>query len=168
MRILYPHEPEEKAAALQEAAFKPALFNELREKWPDRAPSDEALRSYLTRNGFSQGALDQVIQFYRETLDIASASEPADNDGRHAPIIKDASMETAPAIAPVVPAPVPTPPPLAGRPFTVSFDGSTLTGTLAIRSVRDIDRLIKVLQAQKAALEAMIDDDDAIDDDDLI
>lgn len=47
-----------------------------------------------------------------------------------------------------------------GKPFTVAFDGTVLTGSMAIRSVRDIDRLMKVLNAQKAAFLAMQDDDD--------
>lgn len=43
--------------------------------------------------------------------------------------------------------------------FNVTFDGVVITGTMALRSVKDIDRLVKVLNAQKAALEAMQDDD---------
>ena len=49
------------------------------------------------------------------------------------------------------------------KPFTVAFDGAVLTGSIAIRSVREIDRLMKVLQAQKAAFEAMQDDEEAIE-----
>ena len=48
----------------------------------------------------------------------------------------------------------------APRPFNVAFDGIVVTGTMALRSVRDIDRLVKVLNAQKAALVAMQDDED--------
>ena len=51
------------------------------------------------------------------------------------------------------------PPSLGGKPFAISFDGSMLTGTIAIRTVRDIDRLMRVLEAQKAAFEAMQEDD---------
>jgi hypothetical protein len=52
------------------------------------------------------------------------------------------------------------PAPLAsGRPFNVAFDGDVLTGTIAVRTVRDLERLIKVLNAQKAAMEAMQEDD---------
>lgn len=65
-----------------------------------------------------------------------------------------ASPSTASASAQ---SPAPTLPP--GKPFTVAFDGALLTGTIAIRSVRDIDRLMRVLQAQKAAFEAMADDE---------
>lgn len=54
------------------------------------------------------------------------------------------TMETLPADT-RTPAPGPT--------FQISFDGVTLTGTIALRSIRDINRLIGVLNAQKAAME---------------
>src|SRR3954451_13518249 len=78
-------------------------------------------------------------------------------------------------------APVPTAPPASalvgqqsvlalprGKPFTVAFDGSVLTGMMALQSVRDIERLMKVLQAQKAAFEAMQDEEDDPRDPDLM
>ena len=67
-----------------------------------------------------------------------------------------------PEQAPPPPMPQATalPPALPGRPFTIAFDGMVLSGTIAIRSSRDIDRLMKVLAAQKGAFEAMEDDDE--------
>jgi hypothetical protein len=164
MRILYPHSEEEKKAALEEAAFKPALFSEIHEKWPDRAPSDESLRSFLVRKGFSQGALDQVIQFYRETIEVASSTRSLhDSPSIYATReVHTPSMEVTPKPAREVPPPVP----LSTKPFTVVFDGTVLTGTMALRTVRDIDRLIKVLTAQKAAIVAMQDDDSSPNPDD--
>jgi single-stranded DNA-binding protein len=163
MRILYPHNPEEKQAALLEAAFKPSLFAELQEKWPERPPSDESLRSYLVRRGFSQTALEQVIQIYRETIDIAGPKSQVQDGGRSAAEAKEAQMGHAHSTGGGRDSPPPAQPVPNGKPFTVAFDGTVLTGSLAIRSVRDIDRLMKVLQAQKAAFEAMQDDwdDDA-------
>lgn len=171
MRILYPHNEEEKRAALEEAAFKPALFSEIHEKWPDRAPSDESLRSFLVRKGFSQGALDQVIQFYRETLEIASPPKVG-QDSPPTPAVKEAPVETAhsqhiPAHRHSPAAPPMPPNPVNQKAFTLAFDGTLLTGTLALRTTRDIERLIKVLEAQKAAITAMEDDDDDPRDRDL-
>lgn len=163
MRILHPENAEEKRAAVEAAAFKPAIFSEIREKWPDRPPGDESLRSFLARKGFTEGALEQVIQFYREIIDMAAPGVLAQDSP---PVPKEAPLTQA-AVTPQPPAPpvaepvVITPPPAQlGKPFTVAFDGATLTGTIAIRSVRDIDRLMKVLQAQKAAFEAMEDEDE--------
>jgi hypothetical protein len=161
MKILYPHDPQEKQDALQEAAYRPALFAKLREKWPYRPPSDESLRSYLVREGFSSAAVDQVIQFYRETLDIAGV-RPQEHDSALAQNKEPPVSNLAQAVpSPTTAAPMPTPPP--GKPFTVAFDGSVLTGVMAIKSVRDIDRLVKVLEAQKAAFQAMEDEWDAVE-----
>jgi hypothetical protein len=64
----------------------------------------------------------------------------------------------SPIQQPVVPTITNQPVDLGGKPFVIGFDGSTLSGQLAIRSVRDIERLIRVLQAQKVAFEAMEED----------
>jgi len=77
--ILFPHESDEKLSALAKAANKPALFAEIDEKWPDRPPTDENLRSYLMRRGFSQGALNNVITCYRETRELVTG-ESVDYD----------------------------------------------------------------------------------------
>ncbi|WP_375463736.1 hypothetical protein [uncultured Methylobacterium sp.] len=162
MRLIYPHDATERQAAVEDAAFRPALFLEIKEKWPDRPPSDESLRPYLVRKGFSEGALDQVIRFYRDTIDMVQAGaqvQAPSSDGR----AKEAPMQSG---SPAAPSPVAAPAisgaPLNGKAFSIAFDGAVLTGALALKSVRDIDRLMKVLRAQKAAFEAMEDDEDDV------
>lgn len=160
MRILHPDNAEEKREAWEQAAFKPVIFSEIREKWPDRPPGDESLRSFLARKGFTEGALEQVIQFYHEIIDMAAPSKPA-HDSPPVADSKEAPMPNSPAAAEsAVDAALHSSLLSSGKPFTVAFDGATLTGSIAIRSVRDIDRLMKVLQAQKAAFEAMLGDED--------
>ncbi len=80
MRILHPHNPQEKASAIREAAVSPALFAELMEKFPGQMPNDDLLRNYLIRNGFAESALGNVISAYRETSDMVSR-EGASYDG---------------------------------------------------------------------------------------
>lgn len=70
--ILFPNTADEKEDGLWEAANKPALFYEINVKWPEHPPSDENLRSYLMRRGFSQGALDNAIACYRETMALVT------------------------------------------------------------------------------------------------
>ncbi len=161
MTILFPHDETEKQEALEKAAFRPALFAKLRERWPDHPPSDDSLRAYLKREGFSSGAVDQVIQFYRETLEIASSQGARHDSQERQQREPDLAMTSAPANHQMQP-PLPLPS-KSGRPFTIGFDGDVLTGTIAIRSVRDIDRLVKVLEAQKVAIEAMQEDSDSGD-----
>jgi hypothetical protein len=70
MRILHPHSPDERAAALREAATSPSLFAELMERFPGQMPSEDLLRNYLVRNGFAEAALSPVISAYRETSEM--------------------------------------------------------------------------------------------------
>lgn len=175
VRIMFAETTEEKRAALEEAAFKPAVFSEIREKWPDRPPSDESLRSFLLRKGFTEGAADQVIQFYREIIDMALLKAPVQNlplssESQEATLQTAPATSASPAATSVLPvaAAAPSLPPPSGKPFTIAFDGLVLTGSIAIRSVRDIDRLMKVLQAQKAAFEAMQDDSDNVEPNDAV
>jgi hypothetical protein len=75
-RILVPHDENEKAAAIVEAATKPPLFVELNERWPDDPPSDPSLTSYLLRRGFADSAIEGVMRSYRETLGLVRESAP--------------------------------------------------------------------------------------------
>jgi hypothetical protein len=70
--ILYPPSPADKATAIKEAAFKPALFTEIDKEWEGHRPSDENLRSYLVRRNFAVDAIDRVIKSYRETMDLVT------------------------------------------------------------------------------------------------
>lgn len=162
VRILYPESEEDRRAALSDAATRPVLFREIKEKWPDRPPSDENLRSFLVRKGFGQGALDSVIRFYRETIDIVGGGK--EGYGEALPSSERPMAYAEPAAQPSkTPLPSSSPSPSAaslpeGRPFSVAFDGSLLSGVIAIRSAKEIDKLIRVLTAQKAAFEAMEDE----------
>jgi hypothetical protein len=71
LRILHPHNEEEKRAAIREAALEPPLFAELAEKFPGRMPTDDLLRNYLIRNGFAPAAVTSVVLAYRETSQFA-------------------------------------------------------------------------------------------------
>jgi len=158
LRILFPHDNEEKVSAMREAALRPSLFSEIKEKWPDRAPSEESLRSHLVRNGFSQGALDQVIQVYRETVESINlwqqeGVEAYQND-IPSPVAQSEQKLPIPSVSAALESKV------SDKPFSLSFDGTVLEGVIALKTVKDIDRLIKVLHAQRAAMIAMQDDDE--------
>jgi hypothetical protein len=66
-RILHPHKPAERAAALREAAYSPELFAEFKLNWPDGFVSENALRTWLMRNGFSSVSIHPIIRSYLET-----------------------------------------------------------------------------------------------------
>lgn len=70
--ILHPHTPDEKAQAIRDAARAPALFSELLEHFKGDLPSDDNLRAYLVRRGFSQTSLPGVIQAFRDTMELVT------------------------------------------------------------------------------------------------
>lgn len=108
MCIIAPHSPEEKAEALREAASAPPLFNELREKFPGRMPSEEVLRNYLVRKGFAPAALSAVISAYKETSEMVERDGGAYDSG-HSQSQEDPEMQAAP----VQPTPLRAAPPAA-------------------------------------------------------
>lgn len=64
LRILHPHDDEERRVALNQAGFNPELFQELRSRYPDRPPTAGTLESYLTRTGFAGAALAPAVKAY--------------------------------------------------------------------------------------------------------
>jgi hypothetical protein len=105
MRILHPHSPEEKAAAIKDAAMEPALFAELAERFPGVFPSDEILRNFLIRGGFAPAAVSSVILAYRDTVELAEREGGGYGGSRNLPAIReiDESMN-APTSQPFSPA----------------------------------------------------------------
>ena len=84
--LVEPKESLERKKAIMQAAFMPALFSELRKQYGDALPSDENMRSYLLRNGFSPTSVDSPIRAYRETIglvnDISSGyNDPLEDEG---------------------------------------------------------------------------------------
>jgi hypothetical protein len=72
MKIIAPHSPSEKAEALNAAARDPALFTELIEYFKGDVPNDDLMRAYLIRRGFAPAAIPQVIQAFRETMELVT------------------------------------------------------------------------------------------------
>lgn len=156
LAILHPNRPDEKALALREAAFAPTLFGELASQFPGGQVSDDNLRSYLMRRDFSTSALSGVISAFRETMQMVSSSEektpatlalPAPTGGAPAPARQlSTTMHTAsvPSTPPAPPAPT--------SPWVVSTDGRVLTVSAQLDNVKAVDKLIRVLEANKLLL----------------
>ncbi len=70
--ILHRKGDPEYDAALRAAAFKPILFRELREQYPNGLPSEHSLRAVLIKRGFSPRATDTAIRAYRDTISLVS------------------------------------------------------------------------------------------------
>ncbi|MCT8161258.1 hypothetical protein [Pseudoruegeria sp. SHC-113] len=79
--IIEPVDNESRDKAIQIAAFSPALFHSLRERFPDRAPSPENLRGHLIREGFTKSAVPSVIEAYLATCEYVEKTEELESHG---------------------------------------------------------------------------------------
>lgn len=66
--IMHPDKPSDRARALVRAAFAPPLFRDLKDRFPDDRFSEDALRSYLMRQGFLDRAIGPVNSAYSDTV----------------------------------------------------------------------------------------------------
>jgi hypothetical protein len=116
--ILHPENESTKKAALYSAAFQPALFSELRMKFPDGAASENAIRSYLMRQGFSDVAVDPAISSFVETCRFTQQEGAYESQSPHrSPVIEsdseeidDGALQMTPHSRPSEPAPQPRQP----------------------------------------------------------
>lgn len=153
LAILHPHNEAEKAEAIKSAALEPALFSDLLEHFKGGPPSDENLRAFLVRRGFAQSALAGVIQAFRETMAMVPADipppvpEPKTQEGQ--PV----QVQTRPSTR--VPPPAVTTPPILDRRenvLRVAVNDDRLDVTAALLDQKGVERLIRVLQANKDLL----------------
>lgn len=146
MSVIAPHDFDEGQSAINEAAFDPALFGELRERFLGVIPSDEKLRTFLIRKGFSSSALDRVVRSYRETMEMVT-SDSEDLDMTEArPLVEEKSMHSVEgsSSAPTTRLPIGT--------MRVSIVDDRLEVTANLSDSESVDKLIRVLQANKELL----------------
>jgi hypothetical protein len=70
--IADPVESPERRAAISRAAQRPALFAKLFKRYPEKAPSEEALRSYLMKEKFTAGGVRKAAKAFLATMDIVT------------------------------------------------------------------------------------------------
>ena len=71
--ILHPEEPEQRISAIEAAAGEPRIFNDIQGRFPDRVPSEDTLKAYLMREGFTPRALDSLAAAYVRTREYVEA-----------------------------------------------------------------------------------------------
>lgn len=148
--ILFP-EGDQRKLAIEAAATSPVLFSNLREKWPNRLPSDENLRAHLIRRQFAQSAISDVIRTFRETFDlVARESGQYDTDSEKSHDEGESAMQQPQTLI----TPSQTPPPVpSGDSMRVSITSSGLEVVAHLVDVQAIDKLIRTLQATKILYE---------------
>lgn len=163
LTILHPHNEAEKVSAIAAAAHEPALFAELTEHFKGGSPSDENLRAYLVRRGFAQSALTSVIQAFRETMALV----PTDSSSvaPESTAVRGAGMQTTQQTRAVAGAPpsavgMASPSVVSSESvLRVSVTDDRLEVSAALLDQKSVDRLIRVLEANKGLLPEDTDGD---------
>ncbi len=106
--IELPPDDSTRIVALHKSALRPPVFKQLYEKYGNDLPSDASLRHYLVSIGFESDAANQVIRFFKETLNFLSSQAPVKEEQpeleREVEVTKrtpEVSHTTSPAITPV-------------------------------------------------------------------
>ena len=79
--ILHPVDDVSRKAALAEAGLAPSLFQQLAARFPDGVPSENSIRSYLTRENFADAALGPAITSFLETYSYLRQEGAYDSHG---------------------------------------------------------------------------------------
>jgi hypothetical protein len=80
LRIMHPDNDTERREALNEAAFNPQLFQELKQRYPGRPPAAATLESYLTREGFAVAAIGPASKAFLETCRFLQQEDAYESD----------------------------------------------------------------------------------------
>jgi hypothetical protein len=91
--ILHPDNLAERRQGLMAAAFEPTLFQELRARWPDMVPPEDAITTYLHRQGFNQTAIRPAMKAYRDTLLFLEQEGASESHGNEPPAGADSGPE---------------------------------------------------------------------------
>lgn len=181
MDIMHPDptDANSKDRALLEAGMKPQLYKELRAQFPDHV-SEGTLESYLLRIGFVDAALAPAKNAYLETLRFLEQSKAFESGGNEGPLgpeshldndAGDEMLSVTEPVASLKAAPISAQSHVETPALNeTEWMRSPLGRDKAVRLLvtgkmdsKDIGKLIKLLQAQKAILA----DDDEEDPDDL-
>lgn len=79
--ILHPNSDGEKRESLRRAAFEPALFRELNERFPNMTPPMDGIITYLNRQGFNQTATKPAARAYLQTLSFLEEAGASESHG---------------------------------------------------------------------------------------
>ncbi len=95
--ILYPDpdDPSSKDEAIREAAFAPALFAEIFDRWEDR-PSETSLEAFLIRKGFNANSIGNVTRSFYGTFDLVNELQDSYDSAGSEPVnVRDMDEEDA-------------------------------------------------------------------------
>lgn len=163
LRILHPETDAEKREALNEAAFNPQLFQELRRRYPGRPPASATLQSYLTREGFSAIAIAPATKAFLETCRYLQQEDAYESDGDGATTAPEGDVSPPPKDAqpmqlqPVSPAARPSPSiGLRSDVFTLQGGGEIIANLPDAMTQRDYEDLKDWLELMQRKAERKV------------
>lgn len=170
--VLHPETPAAGQAALLKAGFSPRIFQDIRDRFGDHV-SSSALESYLLRSNFLNRAIGPVIKSYMETMDFLKQMEAFESGGQGQSEGLDSQSDEIGSGADMddllvqerAAEPVRSPAVLAERGETewmrnpLGRDKSVRVLVTGSMGGKEIGKLIKLLEAQKAILDDEDDED---------
>jgi len=119
----------DRAKAIMQAAFRPALFAELRKEYGDNPPkSDDFLRAFLLKRGFLVSVVDVPIKTYRDTMVMVEEAQAVLGQqavslepSRVLELDDDEETDVAPAFVAAASAPSSSPPVVALPPPPIAY-----------------------------------------------
>ena len=165
MMCLHPQGPVEREGAIRDAALEPALFAELKQRFPGGTSNEELLRNYLIRMGFTPTAASNALLSYHDTVDLVERE-----GGGYDTASSEAESESTPMmgqadVTPIDRGRVPEPvsevaAPLAGK-FRVSMTDEFFVDVSASRlDQAGVKRLIEWLKANEGLVPAAVASED--------
>jgi len=150
--IIEPESETGRGNALVSAAFKPGLFDALRERFPDTTPSEGNLRAHLLRQQFTSAAVKMIVPAYLETCEYIAHLDESERSGQVPEIVSESpelvqpesSQMTAPR-SPQMTDEMITPAPTTSKGRRMVFDTEegevifTYPDSLSEESVQDIE-----------------------------
>ena len=94
--ILHANSDQEKRGNLEAAAFAPRLFQKLRERFAEGVkPPEDAITSYLSREGFNANAVHRAAKAYLKTLECLQEEGVSESNGAQPSLDEDSPPSDA-------------------------------------------------------------------------
>lgn len=160
-RILHTDDQSERANELASAAIEPPIFQEMQDRWPGIVPPEDAVATYLRRQEFNETAIKPIVKAYLDTVAYLAENRTSDarlvsshnDEGSVQAGVADQSDVFGVAAREVS---KPVERPEFGREWIRNDLGPETRVSIYVvgeMGPREIGKLIRILEAQKAVLE---------------
>lgn len=155
-KILADQRPGAREQALKEAALKPRLFVEYSRWFTDRPSDNHCVSELVFDRGFNEEAAKTFLRSFDETVTYAglanddnfSSTPPETGSSEESLLMPVAEPEARPTVGTTGVSSIPL-----SRRLEVKMGAEALSVSAVLASATEVDRLIRILEANKALLE---------------